>query len=276
MKLLYLIGTVMAAGTVSQAQKVGVRAPARLTIEDCLCQCDSQVFVDKFGRTNGNCKSADSSGKKWCYLKDVNELIGSYRRSHKSWNSWTTVQAASPVSTTCRDGKTSQQFQGKVFGYHACGTPDLYSRQCQQLLNGGGNNGGGNNNCGSWNNYCNGNNGNNGGNNGCGSWNNYCNGNNGNNGGNNGCGSWNNFCNGNNNNNNNNNGCGSWNNYCNGNNNNNNNNGCGSWNNYCNNNNNSWGRGGNKKGKRKNSNRNTSTRNQSSKRKGGVSFVPQK
>merc|ERR1712156_1214270 len=167
MQLLHLIGTVMVAGSVTQAQQVGVRAPSRLTIEDCLCQCESQVFVDKFGRTNGNCKSTDSSGKRWCYLKDVQNLIGTYRSSHRSWNSWTTVQAASPVSTTCRDGRTSQQFQGKVYGYHACGTPELNSYECQQLLNGGGNN---NNNCGSWNNYCNGNNNNNN----CGSWNNYC------------------------------------------------------------------------------------------------------
>merc|ERR1711988_1779826 len=123
----------------------------------------------------------DSSGKRWCYLKDVQNLIG----THRSWNSWTTVQAASPVSTTCRDGRTSQQFQGKVYGYHACGTPELNSYECQRLLNGGG---GGNNNCGSWNNYCNGNNV--GGNNNCGSWNNYCNGNN----NNNNCGSWNNYC----------------------------------------------------------------------------------
>merc|ERR1712066_1228732 len=79
------------------------------------------------------------------------------------------------------------QFQGKVFGYHACGTPELTDHRCQQLLNGGGNNN--NNNCGSWNNYCNGNNNNN--NNNCCSWNNYCNGNNNNN---NNCGSWNNYC----------------------------------------------------------------------------------
>merc|ERR1712152_37845 len=173
--------------------------------------------------------------------------------------------AASPVSTTCRDGRTSRQFQGKVYGYHACGTPELHSYQCQQLLNGGGNN-----NCGSWNNYCNGNNNGGGGNSNCGSWNNYCNGNN-----NNNCGSWNNYCNGNNGGGNNN--CGSWNNYCNGNNNNNN---CGSWNNYCRNKN-SGGplqqllgqlNGGNAGRK----NRITSTRNQSSKNDGGVSFVPQK
>merc|ERR1712184_24876 len=195
MKLLYLIGTVMAAGLTSvEAQQsrsqVGVRAPARLTIEDCLCQCESQVFVDKFGRTNGNCKTADSTGKKWCYLKDVNSQIGNYRRSHSKWNGFTTVQAAAPVSTTCPDGRSSQQFNGKVYGYHACGTPELTDYRCRQLLNGGGNNGGNNgrgNNCGSWNNYCNGNNNNNN----CGSWNNNCNGNNNNN---NNCNYNNNYC----------------------------------------------------------------------------------
>merc|ERR1711902_226280 len=104
-----------------------------------------------------------------------------------------------------------------------------------------------------------------GGNSNCGSWNNYCNGNNNGGGGNSNCGSWNNYCNGNNNN------CGSWNNYCNGN----NNSSCGSWNNYCNGNNNGGplqqilGAIGGRK-------RITSTRNQSSKDKGGVAFVPQK
>merc|ERR1712184_14490 len=251
MKLLYLIGTVMAAGLISvEAQQsrsqVGVRAPARLTIEDCLCQCESQVFVDKFGRTNGNCKTADSTGKKWCYLKDVNSQIGNYRRSHSKWNGFTTVQAAAPVSTTCPDGRSSQQFNGKVYGYHACGTPELTDYRCRQLLNGGGNNGGdngGGNNCGSWNNYCNGNNNNN-------------------NNNNNNCGSWNNYCNGNNNNNN----CGSWNNNCNGNNNNNNN--CNYNNNYC-------GRGSGRTGSKRKGSKVTSTRGQSS-NKGSVSFVSQK
>merc|ERR1711973_699620 len=144
MKSFYAVAALIAAG-LSAAQEVGVRAPARLTIEDCLCQCDSQTFVDKFNRLNGNCKSADGTGKRWCYLKDVDELIGTYRKSHSSWNSFTTVRAPSPVTTTCRDGKTSQQFQGKVFGYHACGTPELEDNRCQELLYGITNNGGGNN-----------------------------------------------------------------------------------------------------------------------------------
>merc|ERR1712102_92613 len=140
MKSFYAVAALIAAG-LSAAQEVGVRAPARLTIEDCLCQCDSQVFVDKFNRTNGNCQSPDSTGKRWCYLKDVEELIGTYRKGHRSWNSFTTVRAPNPVSATCRDGKSSQQFQGKVFGYHACGTPELQDYRCQELLYGN-NNGG--------------------------------------------------------------------------------------------------------------------------------------
>ena len=56
MKSFYAVAALIAAG-LSAAQEVGVRAPARLTIEDCLCQCDSQTFVDKFNRLNGNCKS---------------------------------------------------------------------------------------------------------------------------------------------------------------------------------------------------------------------------
>merc|ERR1712038_1335459 len=137
-KLLYVIGTVIVVGlsSANALKTVGVRAPARLTIEDCLCQCESQVFVDKYGRTNGNCKSVDSTGKQWCYLKDVEELIGTYRKGHCNWNGFTTVRAASPVSTTCPDGKTSQQFQGKVYGYLACGTPELNDRRCQELLYG--------------------------------------------------------------------------------------------------------------------------------------------
>merc|ERR1711942_167228 len=139
MKFLYIFGTVLAAAVGMVAgQEVGVRAPAALSIEDCLCQCESQVFTDKFGRINGNCKSADRTGKNWCYLKDVQSLINQYRSNgHQRWNGYNTVQAQAPVSTTCPDARTSQQFQGKVFGYHACGTPALNDYRCQELLYGG-------------------------------------------------------------------------------------------------------------------------------------------
>ena len=57
MKFLYIFGTVLAAVGMVSGVEVGVRAPAPLSIEDCLCQCESQVFTDKFGNINGNCKS---------------------------------------------------------------------------------------------------------------------------------------------------------------------------------------------------------------------------
>merc|ERR1711923_697676 len=62
-------------------------------------------------------------------------LINQYRSNgHQRWNGYNTVQAQAPVSTTCPNARTSQQFQGKVFGYHACGTPALNDYRCQELL----------------------------------------------------------------------------------------------------------------------------------------------
>jgi len=145
MQLFFALGAALAlaAGSASGFD-VGVRAPARLTIEDCLCQCDSQLFVDDYGRKNGNCKTSDNTGKRWCYLKDVDDLIRQYRNNgHSSWNRWNTVKAPSPVSTTCPDARSSSKFNNKVFGYHACGTPELSDYRCQELLYGGGGGGGG-------------------------------------------------------------------------------------------------------------------------------------
>jgi len=46
MDILYIFGTVLLAAAVGMVSgvEVGVRAPASLSIEDCLCQCESQVF----------------------------------------------------------------------------------------------------------------------------------------------------------------------------------------------------------------------------------------
>ena len=71
------------------------------------------------------CRS-DNTGKRWCYLKDVDDLIRQYRNNgHSSWNRWNTVKAPSPVSTTWPDARSSSKFNNKVFGYHVCGTPEL-------------------------------------------------------------------------------------------------------------------------------------------------------
>merc|ERR1712128_288959 len=82
---------------------------------NCGCQCSNLTFKDKYGKTNGNCKSVDHTGAQWCYV-DPNQ------------------------SSSCQDlSYTSTRFPGKPWSYEACATPACGNN------NGGYNNGGYNN-----------------------------------------------------------------------------------------------------------------------------------
>jgi len=72
---------------------------------NCDCQCSSLTFQDKFGRTQGNCKTADNTGATWCY-----------------------VDSRSP----CLDKQRSVRFSqsGHAWSYQACSTPPRHSVQC--------------------------------------------------------------------------------------------------------------------------------------------------
>merc|ERR1711963_935486 len=72
---------------------------------NCDCQCNSLTFQDKFGRTQGNCKTADNTGATWCY-----------------------VDSRSP----CLDKQRSVRFSqsGHAWSYQACSTPPPHSAQC--------------------------------------------------------------------------------------------------------------------------------------------------
>merc|ERR1712012_441828 len=72
---------------------------------NCDCQCSSLTFQDKFGRTQGNCKTADNTGATWCY-----------------------VDSRSP----CLDKQRSVRFSqsGHAWSYQACSTPPRHSAQC--------------------------------------------------------------------------------------------------------------------------------------------------
>merc|ERR1712098_652819 len=74
---------------------------------NCNCQCSSLTFRDKWGRIQGNCRTADNSGAVWCYVD-------------------------STYSSSCRDLVHSQRFshQGKAWSYEACSTPSRNSFQC--------------------------------------------------------------------------------------------------------------------------------------------------
>merc|ERR1712215_221013 len=92
------------------AQKTGNRAAS--TQVNCGCQCSNLTFRDKYGKVQGNCKSADHTGAKWCYVG--------------GWGS------------PCQDKRNSKRFN-KPWSYEACATPPAH------LCGGGG--GGG---CGRW------------------------------------------------------------------------------------------------------------------------------
>jgi len=78
---------------------------AASTYVNCDCQCSSLTFQDKFGRTQGNCKTADNTGATWCY-----------------------VDSRSP----CLDKQRSVRFSqsGHAWSYQACSTPPRHSPQC--------------------------------------------------------------------------------------------------------------------------------------------------
>ena len=39
-------------------------------MQACNCQCHHYTYVDAIGTTQGNCNAADSTGGRWCYVKN--------------------------------------------------------------------------------------------------------------------------------------------------------------------------------------------------------------
>jgi len=81
----------------------GTRAASQYV--NCGCQCSSLTFQDKWGRTQGNCKTADNTGATWCYVS---------------------------ARSSCVDKQQSVRFSqtGHAWSYEACSTPPTYSSQC--------------------------------------------------------------------------------------------------------------------------------------------------
>merc|ERR1719300_126093 len=73
-----------------------VQTKAASTQVNCGCQCSNLTFRDKYGKVQGNCKSADQTGARWCYV-----------------NSW---------GSPCQDKRSSKRFS-KPWSYEACATP---------------------------------------------------------------------------------------------------------------------------------------------------------
>ena len=105
--------TVLLLVTIASSAALGLEVDSKAASRqvNCECQCSNIEFRDKYGKLNGNCKSADTTGALWCYVDN---------RFNR-----------------CSDLSTSQRF-GKFWSYEACATPELGSPLCYS----GGYNGG--------------------------------------------------------------------------------------------------------------------------------------
>merc|ERR1712242_144944 len=92
----------LAAMVTAQIELQEAAAPSG---ENCFCQCSDLTFQDKYGREQGNCKRADHTGARWCYVD--------------------------PRYSQCRDLQRSKRF-GDRWSYQACATPGLDSYICNK------------------------------------------------------------------------------------------------------------------------------------------------
>merc|ERR1711971_867236 len=70
------------------------------------CQCSSLTFVDSHGQVQGNCRSVDSTGARWCYVDHL--------------------------PSSCQDMSHSARFPQNPWSYEACSTPPEHSNAHHQ------------------------------------------------------------------------------------------------------------------------------------------------
>merc|ERR1712107_782798 len=89
----------------SPVEVVSSDLKAASPLTNCGCQCSSLTFVDSAGHVQGNCKSVDSTGARWCHIDP------SY-------------------GTSCQDLTPSARFPANPWSYEACATPTIGSYEC--------------------------------------------------------------------------------------------------------------------------------------------------
>merc|ERR1711953_778109 len=95
----------LALASCSPVEVVSSDLKAASPLTNCGCQCSSLTFVDSAGHVQGNCKSVDSTGARWCYIDP------SY-------------------GTSCQDLTPSARFPANPWSYEACATPTIGSSEC--------------------------------------------------------------------------------------------------------------------------------------------------
>merc|ERR1719385_286339 len=92
------VALVVASVTGKRSPKIGLKGAAPSA---CGCQCSDLVWEDKYGTVHGNCRSADHTKAKWCYVKEgstCSDLVPSARHPR---NPWAYQACATPTRGRC-------------------------------------------------------------------------------------------------------------------------------------------------------------------------------
>ena len=95
-----LLSTLLVISVSASPEDLPDRAPAPITPEDCACQCRTTIYRDHLQVVQGNCLTADTTDRKWCYINsnDCSDKFGFDNR----FNLWKSYKACSspPVDST--------------------------------------------------------------------------------------------------------------------------------------------------------------------------------
>merc|ERR1712212_1128854 len=98
-KMNFLVITLLATGSSALSLTKDLKAASHF-VNFC-CQCSSLTFVDSHGQVQGNCRSVDSTGARWCYVDHL--------------------------PSSCQDLSHSARFPNNPWSYEACSTPPEHS-----------------------------------------------------------------------------------------------------------------------------------------------------
>ena len=107
---LIILTTLLVASILSKSL-VPVRAPAPVTLALCDCQCDGTTYMDGDDIVQGNCRSADTTDRKWCYISQDNLTM-----------------------SACKDTFGHDARYNMSKSYAACSSPAIDSEQCAELI----------------------------------------------------------------------------------------------------------------------------------------------
>merc|ERR1712165_621792 len=104
-KMNFLAITLLAAGSSALTLTKDLKAASPFV--NLGCQCSSLTFVDSQGQVQGNCRSVDSTGARWCYVDHL--------------------------PSPCQDLSHSARFPANPWSYEACSTPPENSGHHQHV-----------------------------------------------------------------------------------------------------------------------------------------------